>query len=123
MATATDIDLNEQVAVDLPLPFMERFDPTLVPLPAGSTPGKNHRLNVDPIWKVFGNTFQFVDSYNDNEQTIAVWDVNFNLAYFFGNGFLHKNPNMEGQFKFTFDPHELPFDTKEKEGMNLNNTK
>ena len=48
--------------------------------------------NIDPIWKVFGNTFQFVDSYNDNEQTIAVWDVNFNLTYFFGNGFLHKNP-------------------------------
>ena len=67
----------------------------------------------DPYWHSVKNILLLCD-YLDHS-AIGYWSSNFNLAFFFGKGFLFKNPRNENEFEWSFDPNHEPF--PEKEGM------
>ena len=89
-----------------PRPFLERFDPRLVTNPEVSP--KNHVLGKDPVWQSYKGTMQLIDPYND--QAIATWDCANNAAFFYGNGFLRKNPKVDTDYEFAWDPNYQPYE-------------
>ena len=108
----TSADIRDVI---LPKPFLERFDPSLVPNP-GTWPDV-YVEGQDPEWQTVKGTLLLIDPLND--QAIAVWDTVHNLPFFFNKGFLRKNPNKKDDYKFVWNPNENPFADEEKEGILL----
>ena len=93
-----------------PRDFLNNFDPNLVCHP-GVTPEKyvpgqtpylvsreNGMILTDPIINRF----------------IAVYDYEYSLPWFVSRGYLRKNPRVNGDYKFLFDPSIDPFKSSEQ---------
>ena len=108
----TSADIRDVI---LPKPFLERFDPSLVPNP-GTWPDV-YVEGQDPEWQTVKGTLQLIDPLND--QAIAVWDSVHNLPFFFNKGFLRKNHNrnQKDNYKFVWNPNENTFADKENKGI------
>ena len=99
--------------VILPKPFLERFDPSLVPKP-GTWPDI-YVEGQDPEWQTVKGTLLLIDPLND--QAMAVWDSIHNLPFFFNKGFLRQNPNQKDGYKFVWNPNENTFADSENKGI------
>ena len=84
---------------DEPKPFLQRFKPSLVPIP-GTWPD-NYVPGKDPICQSHKGTLQLVDPFND--QVIAIWDCAHNLPFFFSKGFLQNNTNCNQEEDYKFE--------------------
>ena len=105
----TSADIRDVI---LPKPFLERFDPSLVPNP-GTWPDVFVE-GQDPEWQTVKGNLLLIDPLND--QAIAVWDSVQNLPFFFKKGFLRKNQNQKDDYEFVWNPNKNPFADEEKEG-------
>ena len=79
-------------------------------------PGPNNvpdEVGHDPYWQTSAEVLLLLDPAFGN-RAIATWDADFGLAYFYGKGFLRKNPNDPKDHRFRFDPRAEPF--KQKKG-------
>ena len=98
--------------------FMKVFDIELV----GQNPlviPDRFQKGIHPEWLFSYGTYQFVEpmgSANSNK-SIAYWDMYYNRPYFYGRGFLFRNPSVPGDYCFKFDPESQPFKSEPTKGM------
>ena len=65
------------------------------------------RHGIDPQWNMEKGVYQFYDPIC--KKNIGYWDTSFSLAFFYGRGFLKKNPNNKQEYCFSFDPLSSPY--------------
>ena len=118
MSKPSGSNMNEQNTIQPTPSFMKVFDVNLVgknpqEIPDGFIKGKH------PEWLYVYGTYQFVEpqgSTNSNK-SIAFWDQYYNRPFFYGKGYLFRDPKTLGNYDWSFDPESQLFQNIEKKGM------
>jgi hypothetical protein len=86
--------------------FMKRFDSTRISDFPNENPD-NFDDKKDPHWAQGGKQDFLVDP---NEKIIGIWSNRAQTVSFFDHGYLRKNPDVEGDYKFCDSAKAKPYE-------------
>ena len=107
-------NLSDQNSTQIQPSFMKNFDVDIVGHPQEFIP--KFEQGKHPQWIQVYGTNQFVESTQTSQKSLAFWDYHAKAAFFYGFGYLRKNPLVKGQYCWTYDPEAEPFKVIQKKG-------
>ena len=117
LGNSSGSDVNQPNSNQPAPSFMKVFDIDLVGNNPQEIPDKFVK-GKHPEWVYAYGTYQFVEpqgSTNSNK-SIAFWDQYQNRPFFYGKGYLFRDPTIHGHYDWSYDPESHPFHVVEKKG-------